>query len=306
MKKLTLFIIILSLVSCKTVKLSEKDFMKISKYNFEEYNKAVQESTLPNDEKNYMTTVLTNLVKTDKEEIFNNQLLLIKRKFFLLNDTIKLEYFEFEPKYFVKTGIFFLGSGSSVTDNFSELQKISLDTKSKLYVLNYRGYGKSDGTSSLTTLFMDNQAFLTHIEKNNTKINFAIGHSFGTISATYLAVDNKIENLLLLAPFSDTKDFLIVTKKLYTKGIKSLMRPFLKLTADDYSLSISNVEKIKLYNGRLVIFHPADDKILPFKMGVKVFKSCNSTKKEFIKIQKGGHFAPFESANWNEIMKKLQ
>jgi uncharacterized protein len=307
MKKATLLVIITSLfISCKTMRVTEKGVLRQSKYDFEQYNKYLQESNLPNEDKFYMTNVLTTLIKTDKEELFNNGKLIIRRKFFQANDTIKLEYFEFEPNVYTKTGMFFLGNASSVTANFSELEKISLETKSKLYVLNYRGYGKSDGTPSFKTLFMDNQVFLNYIEVNNPKINFAIGHSFGTISATYLAVDNKIENLILLAPLSNTKDFLANTKKQYTKGLKSLLRPFLRLKTDDYLLSISNVEKTKDYNGHLIISHAKDDEWLPFKMGKAVFKNCNSPKKEFIEVEKGGHFAAFENSNWSQIIERLK
>jgi pimeloyl-ACP methyl ester carboxylesterase len=306
MKNLTLFLIILHLISCKTINITETGVLKTSKYNFEAYNKSLQESNLSGDEKVYMTGVLTNLVKTDKENILNNEMLTIRRKFFQLNDTIKLEYFEFEPKLFTKTGMYFLGNASSVADNFSELEKLSVETQSKLYVLNYRGYGKSDGSPSFKTLYSDNQSFLNYIELSKPKINFIIGHSFGTVSATCLAVDNKVENLVLLAPFSNTKDFLAITKKQFTKGIKSVTRPFLKLTTDDYLQNISNTEKIKQYTGRLLISHAKDDEWLPYKMGQAIFNNCSSSKKELITIEKGGHFAPFESGNWKEITERLK
>jgi esterase/lipase len=306
MKKITLLFIITSLFSCKTIKVTEKGVLKSSKYNFEEYNKSVQESNLSSDEKVYMTSVLTNLINTDKEEILKNEFLTIRRKFFQPNDTIKLEYFEFEPTIFTKTGMFFLGNASSVTANFSELEKLSIETKSKLYVLNYRGYGKSDGTPSFNSLFLDNQSFLNFIENNNYKLNFVIGHSFGTISATYLAIDNKIKNLVLLAPVSNSKDFLATNKKRMTKGIKFIMRPFLKITTDNDLLSISNVEKIKSYTGHLIILHSVDDEWLPFKMGKDVFKNCISINKEFIKVETGGHFAAFEIINWTKITESLK
>lgn len=307
MKKATLLVIItILIVSCKTMRITEKRVLKQSKYDFELYHQYIQQSPLPIEDKDYMINVLTTLIKTDKEEILNSERLSIIRKYFHVNDTIKLEYFEFLPNGFTKTGLFFLGNATNVTSNFKELEQLSLETNSNLYVLNYRGYGKSDGYPSFKSLFDDNQLFLNFIEQNKPKVNFAIGYSLGTVFATYLSADNAIEKLILLAPLSNAKDYLTNSEKQFTPGLKSLLRPFLKLKTDDYLLSISNTEKIKMYNGHLIIFHAKDDEALPYKMGNKIFVQSKSSTKEFLKVETGGHSAPFDSINWEQIIKRIK
>lgn len=307
MKNATLLLIIFCLlVSCKTINIPEKAVLKQSKYDFDLYAKYLNESSLSYEDKVELTNVLTNLIKTNKEELRKSEKLVVNRKFFIVNDSIKLEYFEFVPKDFNKNGMFFLGNATNVTSNFNELEKLSIETKSKLYVLNYRGYGKSDGYPSFKSLFTDNNLFFNFVEENNPKVNFVIGYSLGTVFATYLAVDNKIDNLILLAPLSNTKDYLANFKKQFTSGLKSLMRPFLKLKTDNFLINISNTDKIKKYDKNLIIFHAKDDEALPYEMGRKVFFECKSTTKEFIKISKGGHSAPFDKNNWEQLIKRLQ
>jgi hypothetical protein len=64
-----------------------------------------------------------------------------------------------------------------------------------------------------------------------------------------LSADNKINNLYLLSPFSETKDYLSYFKNQNMRGGKILLKPFIRITAEDYLLKISNVEKIKNYYG---------------------------------------------------------
>jgi len=84
--------------------------------------------------------------------------------------------------------------------------------------------------------------------------------------ATYSAVDNNINTLYLLAPVSSTEQMRRNVKKQNTKGAKTLMRAFIKMTAEDYLLSISNTDKIKNYKETLIVFHGTNDKMLPYKM----------------------------------------
>ena len=103
---------------------------------------------------------------------------------------------------------------------------------------------------------MDNAAFINHIEGvEKGPLDFAIGYSLGSVFATYAAVEQEWQTLYLLAPFSNTTQMFKRIEKQYRPGLKALFRPFVKVTAADYLLGISNSEKIKQYKGRLVVFH---------------------------------------------------
>lgn len=302
-----ILVIILSipLYSCKTFKVSEKWVFIESKYDAEKFNSYIGQSDLTNQDKSVMQKVVNNLIYTDNVEIYKDENMSFNRKYIQINDSIKLEYFEFQPKIYSKSGLFFIGNGSTVLGTYKELEKLAIETNSKIYVLNYRGYGKSEGTPSFETVFEDNDSFLKTIKKTDENIDFVIGYSLGSISATYLAVDNAINNLILLAPFSNADEMLSYAKNKQMKGLKFIARPLIKITAGNHLLELSNTKKISSYYGYLIISHAVDDKSLPFKMGKGLFDNCPSQKKELIEIKKGGHGAPFEKTFWEKIISAL-
>lgn len=303
--RFAIFGLLLLFISCKTIEIQEKNAFRDSKYNYEFYEKQIARSALSQEDKNQLNSILYDLVKTDKSEIVTNDSITIRRDFFQANDSIKLEYFEFTPKNYKKSGLFFLGNGSTILRVFNELEEMAIASQTKIYVLNYRGYGKSDGEPSFKSVFQDNQAFLNLVQKSN-KIDFIIGYSLGTVSATYLATDNKINELILLSPISNAQESISVIKKRQTRGFKSVVRPFVKLTMPDYLANLSNNEKIKTYKGKVIVMHAKDDETLPYSMGLAVYRSVTSSNKEFISLDYGGHKAPFDQSNWNLIIERLK
>jgi pimeloyl-ACP methyl ester carboxylesterase len=173
--------------------------------------------------------------------------------------------------------------------------------------LNYRGYGKSDGTPSFKTQFKDNTNFLNFIiEKDHQKPKIMIGYSIGTIAASYLASENNLDELYLLAPFSNAEETISYLKKGKTKGLKSIFRPFIKITAEEHLLKISNTEKVKNYTGKLTILHALDDSVLPYKMGKELYEISPSSKKELITIENGGHGSVFYKKNWDRVIEMIK
>ncbi|WP_300566055.1 alpha/beta hydrolase [Flavobacterium sp.] len=303
MKKIIFLFIAFAFVSCKTIEVTEKWAFKESKYEFNRFNNYINNSDYNTARKESLSKILTNITQTDTTEIINESAFNLKRSFFKPNDSIRLEYFEFIPKNYTKTGLFFLGNGSSILKVCEKLEELSIKTATKIYVLNYRGYGKSDGTPSFKTQFTDNTNFLNFVtKKDDMKPKLAIGYSLGSISATYLAVDNNLKELYLLAPLSNAKEAVSFLKKQKTTGIKSVFRPFIKITTEAHLLKISNTEKIENYNGKLVIAHAKDDDVLPYEMSKSLYEANHSTDKKLITLEKGGHAAPVYSDNWNTII----
>lgn len=307
MRNLLLFVFFSGLFSsCITFKIPEKSVFVESKYKAEEYCSFIENSDLNNEDKLSMKKIVNDLAYTDKTEINKTDSIVFNRKHIQINDSIKLEYFEFQPKAYLKSGMFFLGNGSNVLASYKRLEELAIKTQSKIYVLNYRGYGKSEGIPSFKTVFEDNNYFFNAINRTDKNINFVIGYSLGSISATYLAVDNKVENLVLLAPFSDVKGMISFIKESKMRGFMSVVRPLIKFTSEDYLLNLSNIEKIVSYHGNLIISHAIDDNMLPYKMGEDLHDKCPSEHKELIQINIGGHKAPFEATNWEQIISRLK
>lgn len=295
---------ILTLSSCKTIEVQEKWVFKETKYN---YNKVVSDISKSNHtvaKKDSILKIYNTIINTNDQQIITTEGVSVWRKF-LKKDTLDLEYFVFEPKNTEKVGLFFIGNTSSIPSFRNELIALAKQTQSKIYVLNYRGYGKTSGTPSFNTQFSDNKLFLDEILHNENKVDYIIGYSLGSVFATQLAIEYTIPNLYLLSPFSNTKTILSHQKKVVTKGPKALLRPFIKLKAEEQLLTVSNTEKIKGYKGNLVIIHGTEDEVLPYTMGVNLYKNAISSSKKLYPLKDGKHNAPFKKDNWIILIKEV-
>lgn len=298
-------LIALSVVSCKTIEIVESAVFKEGKYNYERMVRVIKRSDYSEAKKDSLLSSYKSIIDTDNELIYTAEKVLVWRKF-LKRDTLNLEYFVFEPPKTEKIGLFFLGNTSTVTNFSNELIDLAKQTNSKIYVLNYRGYGKSEGTPSFKTQFNDNKYFLDEVTRKDGKVNFVMGYSLGSVFATKMGTEDNIPNLYLLSPFSNAKTLLAYQKKVFTRGPKILFRPFLKLKTEEHLLSISNTEEIKKFKGNLVIMQGTSDHVLPYSMGVNLYENAVTTSKKIFPIKNGEHNAPFEKENWKFIIDEVK
>ena len=68
------------------------------------------------------------------------------------------------------------------------------------YIINYRGYGESDGSPSEDGIYADAIAIYDSIAQNHNHI-IVIGRSLGSGVATYLAVNREVYKLILIEPY---------------------------------------------------------------------------------------------------------
>ncbi|KOS06207.1 hypothetical protein AM493_09320 [Flavobacterium akiainvivens] len=121
-----------------------------------------------------------------------------------------------------------------------------------LFVLDYRGYGKSEGTiQSEAQLIIDvTTAFDYIVKKYDYKSVVVDGYSIGTGPATQLAAKRDVKALILQAPYYSLSE-LIDTKV-------PLVPDFVKR----YKLETCNyITKVK---APVYIFHGTEDKLIPY------------------------------------------
>lgn len=136
------------------------------------------------------------------------------------------------------------------------------------------------------------------------KVDIVFGHSLGTVFAAKVALDNKTPNLVLLAPASNLDDMIT-----YFKGLSSIFaRPYFntsELTEAGIDKLADNSERIKNYEGELVLMHGTKDTNLPYSMSEKILQNCPSSSKKLITILDGDHYVAFEKVNWNKLISEL-
>ena len=127
-----------------------------------------------------------------------------------------------------------------------------------LFIYDFRGFGKSDGTiDSEARLFADAQILYSQLTRHYEESNITIlGYSIGTGIASWLAAKNQPERLILQAPYFSMKDMM---------GQKYPIFPTWLLK---YPLETD--KRVKETKSRIYIFHGTDDKVIPYASSTRL------------------------------------
>jgi len=161
-------------------------------------------------------------------------------------------------------------------------------------LVNYRGYGSSDGKPGEKELFADALAIIDDITNTHSpqKI-FLMGRSLGSGVATYVASKRAIDGIILISPFD---------------SLESLARrqfPFLptSLLLKHRFRSIDYVDNITCPG---LVIYGGKDGIVPPHSTRRLLNHFNQKKIKTVYIEEGGHnnietFADYSSAIQNFV-----
>jgi len=129
------------------------------------------------------------------------------------NQGVKLHGWVLNPGK-AKAVIYFGGNSELVTHRSHYFETVFSDYS--VYLVNYRGYGNSEGNPSESGLFSDALAIYDHILESHVsegKVSItAYGRSLGSGVGVYLAANRQLEQLILLTPYDSIAE---VAQKLY-------------------------------------------------------------------------------------------
>jgi pimeloyl-ACP methyl ester carboxylesterase len=146
--------------------------------------------------------------------------------------------------------IFYLHGNGGALDSWGEVAATYTALHYNVFLLDYRGYGKSGGTiSNQTQLLTDVDAayrqLLPEYPENRTVI---LGYSLGTGPATWLAAHHQPRLLILQAPYFSMRD---MAKRLY---------PFVPGFVLRYPMPTN--ELIGQVKAPIVLFHGDQDEVI--------------------------------------------
>ena len=102
-----------------------------------------------------------------------------------------------------RTLIYFGGNSEDITANIPLFE--DLFRNHTVYLVNYRGYGSSQGSPTEAGLFSDAMAIYDQIRHQHSSISL-MGRSLGSGVAVYLASLRDIDRLLLLTPYDSISE----------------------------------------------------------------------------------------------------
>lgn len=176
------------------------------------------------------------------------------------------------------TILYFHGNGGNISGRLFKV-KGWIERGVSVFLLDYRGYGKSEGKiTHERDLDRDAEAALGWL-KESKKLSageiILYGESLGSAPAVELATREKFKGLILESPFVSIKE---LAKRHYPWAPSFLVRDF----------QFNNLEKIRNIQCPVFVLHGTDDDICPQDMGRRVFEQAPAPK-EFFSVAGGSH-----------------
>ena len=190
-------------------------------------------------------------------------------------DNVRIHGWYLPAKNATKVLLFFHGNGGNISHRGESLQ-IFHQLGLNVFIIDYRGYGLSEGELSEQGIYRDAMAAWQHLLERGFKQSDIIifGRSLGGAVATQLAGNVKPAALILESSFSSVRDMASRVLPLISHLV------YLRFRFN----SESRIKKIAV---PVLVLHSPDDEIIPFELGQKVFASANAPK-YFYELT-GGH-----------------
>jgi fermentation-respiration switch protein FrsA (DUF1100 family) len=175
------------------------------------------------------------------------------------------------------TVLFFHGNAGNISHRIENVQRL-VERGISVFLLGYRGYGKSTGRPSEKGIYLDGLAaydYLAETERISPDRIAIFGRSLGGAVAIEVALQRGVKCIVIESTFTSLRD---MSKTIFPW---SLFSPFVPNHYDSGT-------KIAALSVPKLIVHGKNDEIVPFWMGEKLFALAKE-KKKFLAIEGAGH-----------------
>jgi uncharacterized protein len=191
--------------------------------------------------------------------------------------------------------LFFHGNAGNITHRADILRRLVRDVGAATLIVDYRGYGRSDGKPREADILDDArhaQKWLMDREKISEKEIVLMGESLGGAVAVDLAAKTGARALVLICTFSSLPEVAACHYPVFP--VRWLMRT-----------RFDSAAKIKNYHGPLLMYHGATDSIVPIRFGKRLFEAANEPKR-FIEDPRHDHNDPLPDKFYDSLWQFLQ
>ncbi len=188
--------------------------------------------------------------------------------------------------------VYYLHGNSGNLSGWGDVADLYLDLGYNILIMDYRGFGKSEGKIQNEKQFYNDVQlgynYLKEIFEENEII--VIGYSIGTGAASHLASTNHPKFLILQAPYYNL-----------TEVMKTQI-PFVPSFLLKYKFENNqNISKTKC---PVYIFHGDEDKVLSYTQS-KELKKALKKKDEYITLTGQGHNGVNKNYEFHEKLRTL-
>ena len=169
--------------------------------------------------------------------------------------------------------IYFGGNSEAIENNILNFEAVFSDYS--VYLIHYRGYGKSEGKPSEASLFSDSTSIYDQIKSQYQSISL-MGRSLGSGVAVYLASKRDVENLILLTPYDSIAE------------VAQLHYPFVpaRLVARDRFESFRYAPEV---TAPVLMVTAELDRVVPAAHGLKLLEYFTNTEVIYRMIKSAAH-----------------
>ena len=180
--------------------------------------------------------------------------------------------------------ILFFHGNAELAQEYDDLAEFYNKFEMNFIVADYRGYGLSSGTPNKENLHEDSKAIFKYAKEYLNKKNYddnlyIMGRSLGSCSA-----------FEIINTFSDSIKGCIIESGFVTEYP---LLNLLQINPEEVDFNLSdgfmNLEKLKNYNGKLMVIHADLDEIIPFSQADIMMLESPSNHKELFKVNGAGH-----------------
>ena len=168
--------------------------------------------------------------------------------------------------------LFFHGNAGNISHRLESIRQF-LQLGLSVLIIDYRGYGQSEGRTTEQGIYRDADAawrYLTEINDTPEERIIVFGRSMGASAAAYLAARHRPLALIIESTFTSVPD---IAREYYPwLPVRWLSR--LQHSARDF---------VREVESPVLVIHSRDDEIVPFRHGEAIFAAARDPK-SFLEI----------------------
>jgi len=197
----------------------------------------------------------------------------IEKVLLVSHDSKKIQHYLFKPDQPTKATIFvFQGSGSKVI-NWFKVVKPLVDNGYQVFMMEYRGFGDSEGDAHHNVVANDASEALKYLEGRadvKSKPLLVLGQSYGGQLAIYVTHKNQslVDGLITEGTFTSFSEEAAYSSPWFVTPLVKL------IVSNDYESQklIQDIRTNKLF------IHSKEDKVVPFNMAQTLFNKASGNK----------------------------